>query len=346
MNHASSRVRSLLAAGAFLLLATAEGGVVRDRNGRPVEPRIAAAAADLLPTGKGWGQREETRRAAPRAVPAEKSTPISPFASPAARASKERSAQPPRPKGANGIDYHGGPLLLGETRVYFIWYGDWTRHRAVHLLPEFVDALGGSPYFAINTTYADARGRAASNDVALAGVSLDRYSHGNALNEADVQAVIERAIRLRTLPADESGVYFVLTSADVSETSGFCTEHCSWHAYGNIDGQTLKYAFVGNPDRCPSACAAQTVSPNGDAAADAMANAIAQELTKAVTDPELDAWYDERGRENADRCAWQFGTTYAAPNGARANVKLGARHYLLQQNWSNAKGGYCSLAYP
>jgi len=27
---------------------------------------------------------------------------------------------------ANGINYHGGPVMLGTVNVYYIWYGDWS----------------------------------------------------------------------------------------------------------------------------------------------------------------------------------------------------------------------------
>ena len=48
-----------------------------------------------------------------------------------------------------------------------------------------------------------------------------------------------------------------------------------------------------------------------------MASILAHELEESVTDPDLNAWYDSRGGENADKCAWTFGTTYTAANGAR-----------------------------
>jgi hypothetical protein len=48
------------------------------------------------------------------------------------------------------------------------------------------------------------------------------------------------------LPKDTNGVYFVLTSADVNETSGFRTQYCGWHARGTIAGSDIKYAFIGN----------------------------------------------------------------------------------------------------
>jgi hypothetical protein len=76
-----------------------------------------------------------------------------------------------------------------------------------------------------------------------------------------------------------------------------------------------------------------------------MANIIAHELSEAATDPDLNAWYDFLGNENADKCAWKFGTESSAPNGSKYNVTFGSFKYLLQMNWVNASGGYCSIKY-
>ena len=86
-------------------------------------------------------------------------------------------------------------------------------------------------------------------------------------------------------------------------------------------------------------------APNGNAGADGMASNISHELEEAATDPDLNAWYDRRGYENADKCAWTFGTTYTTSNGATANMKLGTRDFLIQRNWVNASGGYCDVRY-
>ena len=66
------------------------------------------------------------------------------------------------------------------------------------------------------------------------------------------------------------------------------------------------------------------------------------------TDPDVDAWYDDTDaqNENADKCAWMYGQTYPTANGAIANIRLGDRDFLVQQNWVNVRGGYCALAYP
>jgi hypothetical protein len=245
----------------------------------------------------------------------------------------------------NGIRYHGGPVMLGTTNIYYIWYGNWSGNTATTILTDLASNINGSPYFNINTTYYDASSTHVSNAVNYGTSATDNYSYGTSLTDSQIQSVVANAINRGALPKDTHGVYFVLTSADVTASSGFCTQYCGWHTHGTIAGMDIKYAFIGNPDRCPSACAAQTTSPNGNLGADGMASIIAHELEESVTDPDLNAWWDNRGYENADKCAWTFGTTYVTGNGSYANMKLGVRDYLIQRNWVNASGGYCAVMY-
>jgi hypothetical protein len=276
---------------------------------------------DLRPDGKGVGTRTERRES---------------------QSHEYLSHQRP---GKNGISYHGGPLILGTTNVYYIWYGNWSGNSATTILANLAHSIGGSPYFNINTTYDNGSNTFVSNSVNCAASTTDNYSQGTTLSDAAVQAVVTSAITSGRLPKDTNGVYFVLTSADVAESSGFCTQYCGWHTHGTISGSDIKYSFVGNGDRCPSACQAQSTSPNNNAGADGMASVIAHELEEAVTDPDLNAWFDSRGQENADKCAWTFGATYTAPNGSKATMVLGGMNYLIQQNWVNNSGGFCALSY-
>ena len=250
------------------------------------------------------------------------------------------------PVNRNIIAYHNGPVMLGTVNVYVIWYGNWAGNTATNIVPDFLNSIGGSPYHNINTTYFNRSGAHVANSVAFLGSTTDNYSQGAALSDAQVQLVVASAINGGQLPKDTAGVYFVLTSADVTASSGFCTQYCGWHTFGTIGGSNIKYAFVGNPDRCPTACTAQsTVSPNGNIGADGMISIIAHELEETITDPNLNAWFDGFGAENADKCAWTFGTTYTTTNGSTANMALGGRNYLIQRNWLNANGGTCTLSY-
>ncbi len=282
----------------------------------------ASADQEMKPTGKGYGQPEVINSNG-----------------------KSGLAKPPGAGGGsgNGISYHSGPVMLGTTHMYYIWYGNWSGNTAPTILTDLANNMT-SPYFNINSTYYNASFVHVSNSVTFNGSVTDNYSRGKSLSDSAILGVVSDKITSGALPKDPNGVYFVLTSSDVTASSGFCSYYCGWHDHATVGGTDIKYSFVGNPDRCINSCAAQTVGPNGNAGADGMASIIAHELEEAVTDPDLNAWYDQRGYENADKCAWTFGTTYTA-NGAKANMKLGARHFLIQRNWVNATGGYCATAY-
>lgn len=245
-----------------------------------------------------------------------------------------------------GIDYHCGPLMTSVTNVYYIWYGDWTDNTAPDILTDFANSFGGSPYYNINTTYHDGDGNPVQNAVSYGGSTNDSYSRGENLSDTDIRNITLDAINLGTLPRDPDGIYFVLTSADVNTTSGFCNRYCGWHTATFNGGDWIKYSFVGNPDRCPWSCTPNPeVSPNDNVGADGMANTIAHELEETTSDPQLNAWYDNRGQENADQCVWTFGDEYRTDNGARANMNLGGRDFMIQLNWVNAGNGYCATSY-
>jgi len=243
------------------------------------------------------------------------------------------------------ILFHGGPVMTNKNgvNVYLIWYGNWSGNTGLQIVPKFINDESGSPYFAINTGYTNAKGKKVKNIVNLSGQTNDNYSLGSNLTDSGIRTIVSNHIANGDLPADKNGVYFVLTSQDVNETSGFCTVYCGWHTHGSIAAKDIKYSFVGNAARCLSACAAQSTSPNDNPGVDGMLSVIAHELEEAATDPDLNAWYFSSGNENADQCAWTFGTEYTAPNGSKANMNMNGTDYLIQQNWVRGGTEHCGL---
>lgn len=279
-------------------------------------------ADHIVPNGKGWGVE-------------------------APAGSAPASVHPKTVTTGNGIDYHGGPVMPNTPNVYTIWYGNWTNGpnasdsgTTVSLVTTFMQGLGNTGYEKINSTYGDNNNNVTGN-IAYAGSTNDNYSQGTKLSDKKVLAIVSNAISSGALPKDTNGLYFVLTSSDVSETSGFCTRYCGWHTHNTIAGSDLKYAFVGNPDRCPRACEAQTTSPNGDSGADGMVSIIAHEQEEAISDPDLNAWYDSSGAENADKCAWKWGAVTGTVGNGGYNETIGGLKWLIQMNWENARGGGC-----
>ncbi len=315
----------------LIFMASVQAGGVRDRDEE-------GNNLDWTPTGQGHGKPDNN---APH-----RSEPNNP-----GNGNARITGRIPTPTATGyGIYYHGGPVMGGTTNVYYIWYGNWSGDTAPAILENLAQNIGGSPYFNINTTYSTSATQIV-NSVAYKGSTTDNYSQGTTLSDTSVGSVVANAINSGRLPKDSNGVYFVLTSKDVKESSGFCTTYCGWHSAGTLGATTIKYAFVGDgSQQCPNSCSVQaSVSPNGNPGADAMASVVTHELEESVTDPTLRAWYDNSGMENADKCAWTFGSTFAAPNGSRANVQLGSSDFLIQQNWVNAQNGtlngFCALSH-
>jgi hypothetical protein len=246
------------------------------------------------------------------------------------------------PAGSTGVQFpvitnHGGPVL-GTPNVYLIWYGNWNQGNGSDtaagqtIVTDFLSGLSGSPYYQTNASYGTPSGF-----FNLGGSFTDHYSQGSNLRDRTVQTIVANAINRGALPKDSSGIYLVLTSSDVAETSGFCSRYCGWHTDGTISGTNIKYAFIGNANRCLNACAAQTTGPNGNAGVDGMVSVIAHELEESNTDPDLNAWFDAGGAEDADKCAWTFGQSLSQTStGAYYNMVLpalsvGSRPFLIQR---------------
>lgn len=235
------------------------------------------------------------------------------------------------------MNYYGGPMIVTPT-IYIIWYGNWNQSNgsdnanAQTIIHDWANGIGGTPYYQLNQSLS-INGYNLTGSVLYGGDTSVSYPYGTALSDGNIQSIVDDAISNGKLPYNSSGVYFVITSSDVNETSGFCTQYCGWHTYGNISsGQHVRYSFVGNAKRCLSACAAQSTSPNGNPGIDGAVSVLSHELEEAATDPDINAWLDSRGAENADKCAWTFGHAQFQANGAWANMTFNGRNWLIQRN--------------
>jgi Phosphate-induced protein 1 conserved region len=248
------------------------------------------------------------------------------------------------------ISYHGGALVATPV-VYVIWYGNWNASNGSdtpagqQIVRDFLNSIGGSPYFAINKTYST-NAYTITGNVTFGGEYADSGSVGLNLSDSSIQLIVRNALSGGHLPYDANGVYFVLTSSANVKKSGFCTSYCGWHTAGSSTKGHIRYGFIGNANKCLSACAIQSTGPNGNAGVDGMISVIAHELEETTTDADPSSGYvDSAGAENGDKCAWTFGTTQVLPSGAYYNVTLGARNYLIQRNLVRASDGnnYCVM---
>lgn len=276
--------------------------------------------------------------------------------------------EPPSPA---TIKYFNGSIMTVPAKVYLLWYGSWNNSSTIPLIEDLVMGLSESPYFNITSTYfangtIDSQlkinqiGNIFATSKLIFGKSvLIEPTLGKNLTDVDIFMIVSNAVDNQQVPADPNAIYLVLTSSDVRQGSfgGFCGSYCGWHDH-HVYNQTieLKFGFIGDPAQCLDVCTAKTKydeygidhSPNSNWSADGMASVIAHELTETITDPVWDlsrGWQDDFGYENADKCAWNYGPVYLTSGGSVANVKLGNREYLLQQNWllDGDAGQHCAL---
>jgi hypothetical protein len=240
---------------------------------------------------------------------------------------------------ATALVYHGGPLITGTVNVYLIWYGTWTNSSGSdtpagqQIVRDWAAGIGGTPYFNLNQSLS-VSGSTITGQVFYAGETTDTGT-STALSDSDILAIVSRNVGSgKNLQYDPNGVYFVITSSNVNETSGFCTQYCGWHTAGNTtSGDHVRYSFIGNAARCITSCAIQSTSPNGNAGVDGAVSVLSHELEEATTDPDLNAWYARTGYENADECAWTFGHfQYQTGNGSWANMNFNGRDWMIQRN--------------
>jgi hypothetical protein len=93
------------------------------------------------------------------------------------------------------------------------------------------------------------------------------------------------------------GVYFPSGMRITTQGGTSCSAFCGYHGHFAYNGQDIKYAVFPYTD-----CRACSLS--GKAVADMLTIVSSHEIREAVTDPDLNAWYDAAGYEADDKCAW------------------------------------------
>lgn len=270
-----------------------------------------------------------------------------------------------RPSKGTGISYHGGTVLQNGTNVVAIYWGG----PAYSNLPagngagtgdgsligtflrnysKLVDAAAGKNYFNINHTYYGQTGAYITPTVTYTAYWNTTGSGAPAPSasptDADMVALIQWGLSNGKLTYDPNTLYAIFTGKGVNLGGGFGSQYCAYHTHGSTSSGNVFYAAMPYNQQYVSGCTSQFASPNADVAANSEVNTLAHEIEETTTDNMGTAWFDNRGYENADKCAWTWGTTKTA-NGGTYNQSGGGYYFLIQQNWVNAGSGGCATGY-
>jgi hypothetical protein len=235
-----------------------------------------------------------------------------------------RGHQPAHAQTSPNLLYHGGPVMHGTFVEPIVWGTQWSDSNffqdKLTGLADFYSGFGGSGYGNTNTEYTDGTGHVTSA-LTFGGIITDlTASVRSGSRTAPILAEVCAAIGTNAVP---NGFYPVYVDAPRGHA-----HFCAWHSAGTCpNGTMVQFAFFYNLDG-DAGCDPQDTSGLHSQGLAALANVSGHETSEMLTDPHLNAWFDANGEENADKCAWTFGTPLLT-------FKNGTE-WKIQGNWSNA----------
>jgi hypothetical protein len=289
------------------------------------------------------------------------------------------SAPAPTDSGGIPVAYHGGSVMRGVTIHTVFWAPPGYRFDGPPssstlgyqpLIQQFLadaahDSGTGSNVFSLLTQYGDGSGNgsyAIHYDPAVDSIT-DTHPFPavssqcpspagtvTCITDLQLQQELDRLIGPGDPPTRGlSNLWFIFLPPDVDTclNLGSCATnaYAGYHSLFDLGHGPTVYAAI--PDPLIELTPPPGSDPQGNPEAEATIDTVAHEAVEAITDPDGTGWMDPNGFEAGDKCETgpQQGTPigYAA-DGAPYNQVINGHQYLLQDMWSNSRGGCVSAS--
>jgi len=291
---------------------------------------LAITASCLVPIA--FAQRSELNNAFPRHFPTQQRFVVE-FAT--------------RGGGSN-VSYHGGPVLVGAYVVPIFWGPTWSSGGSDNTmsssLTNFIDGgttngttdlgYGITGEYNVITQYYESGPTyiMKSNLGALGGALYDSSPPPTNVTDAAVQVEVLKMTNNAPRTDTICEVFLPASSYCSDGTATSCggphLTYCAYHGNFNYNLLDVKYASM----PYPSCGGCQSV---GFSTTQNFEHFISHETREAVTDEDGNAWFDRRGYEADDKCAWS-----PAPfTDASTGKNFDGTAFAYQYEWSNASSG-------
>ena len=226
---------------------------------------------------------------------------------------------------AVNVTNHGGPVIISAKAVFIFWGPSFASGGADNgyatTLQAFRNQFGTTPEYNVVTQYS---GILLTNLASGTPDMFDTTTPPTNVTDSAVRSEVNKY--LATHAFDNSTIYEVVipkTSYSSSGTSTSCggpaLAYCAYHGHYAGSSGDVKYVILPYPDCSGCKVSGWTDVQNAE-------HFFCHETREAVTDPDLNGWYDSAGNECDDKCAWS--PTPFLFNG-----------YGCQYEWSNLNGG-------
>jgi hypothetical protein len=194
----------------------------------------------------------------------------------------------------------------------------------------------------------------ASND--HENIYSDNSGYNSCLDDNQIIAETQKLVRSHELPKGLAHIYVMFLPKHVEScffpgstttSANFCTinhqpsaAYCAYHSFApGSSGSGTVYANMPFPiykSQTGFGCTAYpNASPNGNLDADVEISPTSHEIMEAATDPDTTTgWFDDKGYENGDECAYVYGPTHGT-SAHLYNQVINGHHYLTQEEFSN-----------
>jgi hypothetical protein len=229
---------------------------------------------------------------------------------------------------SGNLTYHGGPVMAFAKVVCIFWGSSLSAGSSyVTEVQSFRSSLSGL------VSHTGMLNQYNANQNNLVGSQADKFDSTNPSSAAVTDAMVQQEVKKFFNGAyDTNTTYEVFIpngyySSDSGSTScgGPNLAYCAYHSSG--DGTNLptnvKYSIEPYPS-C-SGCAASGFNTNQNAE-----HFMVHESRESFTDPLGTGWWDSRGNEADDKCAW---------TGLFLQTAADGHTYGYQPEWSNSARG-------
>ena len=230
--------------------------------------------------------------------------------------------------GGSNLSYHGGPTLTNAHVVAIFWGPSWSSSDPISSsLTRYIAAYGNTGEYNVITQYSGIQ------KSSLGGTAwYDSSTPPTDVTDADVQAEVSKYLSSHAF--DASAIYEVFlpkSSYSTNGSSGSCgapnLQYCAYHGNFSASQGNVKYGSMPYPS-CSGCSGFGSDTQNFE-------HFIAHETREAVTDADGNAWYDSRGYEADDKCAWTPAPFEDCSTGSNADGTC----FAYQYEWSNAVSG-------
>jgi hypothetical protein len=239
---------------------------------------------------------------------------------PFARANEAHTGQAGH-KPTPNMTYHGGKIMTTADSTAIFWGPGWNNPGdKITGLDSWYTGFNNSNYAKTSDEYTGNNGQVGPGTT-YGGHVVDTTT---ASGGGSTSAILAEVCRMIPNP-DSSGNGYYPVYVDIPRGNA---GYCAYHSAGTCNGHLVQFAFFWKLDGDPGCDPQSNVSGESQGLA-ALANVSGHELSEARTDPASPgAWYDSKGQENGDKCAWTFNVpSVTFSNGSK---------WKIQGEWSNA----------